>query len=196
MKSWYSLTEEEVLKELQTDRETGLSEAESAARLEKYGANELEGHKQESMLVRVLGQLKDPMIIVLLIAAVLSFISSGFEDWVEPLIILLIVVVNTVISITQEDNAHKALEALQKLSVPLAKVIRGGEIVRVETSKLVPGDVIVLEAGDLVPADARILESANLKADESAMTGESVPVSKQAIESLPEETVLATGRTW
>ena len=190
MKSWYSLTEEEVLKELQTDRETGLSEAESAARLEKYGANELEGHKQESMLVRVLGQLKDPMIIVLLIAAVLSFISSGFEDWVEPLIILLIVVVNTVISITQEDNANKALEALQKMSAPLAKVIRGGEIVRVETSKLVPGDVIVLEAGDLVPADARILESANLKADESAMTGESVPVSKQAIESLPEETVL------
>ena len=97
MKSWYTLSEEEVLKELQTDRETGLSEAESAARLEKYGANELEGHKQESMLVRVLGQLKDPMIIVLLIAAVLSFISSGFEDWVEPLIILLIVVVNTVI---------------------------------------------------------------------------------------------------
>ena len=190
MKSWYSLTEEEVLKELQTDRETGLSEAESAARLEKYGANELEGHKQESMLVRVLGQLKDPMIIVLLIAAVLSFVSSGFEDWVEPLIILLIVVVNTVISITQEDNANKALEALQKMSAPLAKVIRGGEIVRVETSKLVPGDVIVLEAGDLVPADARILESANLKADESAMTGESVPVSKQAIESLPEETVL------
>ena len=190
MKSWYSLTEEEVLKELQTDRETGLSEAESAARLEKYGANELEGHKQESMLVRVLGQLKDPMIIVLLIAAVLSFISSGFEDWVEPLIILLIVVVNTVISITQEDNANKALEALQKMSAPLAKVIRGGEIVRVETSKLVPGDVIVLEAGDLVPADARILESANLKADESAMTGESVPVSKQAIESLSEETVL------
>ena len=78
MKSWYTLSEEEVLKELQTDRETGLSEAESAARLEKYGANELEGHKQESMLVRVLGQLKDPMIIVLLIAAVLSFISSGF----------------------------------------------------------------------------------------------------------------------
>src|SRR5699024_3343142 len=148
-KSWYSLTEEEVLKELQTDRETGLSEAESAARLEKYGANELEGHKQESMLVRVLGQLKDPMIIVLLIAAVLSFISSGFEDWVEPLIILLIVVVNTVFSINQEDNANKALEALQKMSAPLAKVVRGGEIVRVEPSKLVPGDVIVLEAGDL-----------------------------------------------
>ena len=190
MKSWYTLSEEEVLKELQTDRETGLSGAESAARLEKYGPNELEGHKQESMIKRILGQLKDPMIIVLLAAAVVSYVSSGFTDWVEPLIILLIVVVNTVISITQEDNANKALEALQKMSAPLAKVIRGGEIVRVETNKLVPGDVIVLEAGDLVPADARILESANLKADESAMTGESVPVSKQAISSLPEGTVL------
>ena len=190
MKAWHMLPEEEVLKELSTNPKTGLSEAESGSRLEKYGPNELEGHKQESMIMRILGQLKDPMIIVLLIAAVLSFVSSGFTDWVEPLIILLIVVVNTVISITQEDNANKALEALQKMSAPLAKVIRGGEIVRVETSKLVPGDIIVLEAGDLVPADARILESANLKADESAMTGESVPVSKQAVESLPEETVL------
>ena len=190
MKSWYHLSEEEVLNELQTNQKNGLTEEESAARLEKYGPNELEGHKRESMLKRILGQLKDPMIIVLLAAAVVSYVSSGFTDWVEPLIILLIVVVNTVISITQEDNANKALEALQKMSAPLAKVIRGGQMTRVETGKLVPGDIIVLEAGDLVPADARILDSANLKADESAMTGESVPVSKQAISSLPEETVL------
>ena len=190
MKSWYHLSEEEVLNELQTNQKNGLTEEESAAQLEKYGPNELEGHKRESMLKRILGQLKDPMIIVLLAAAVVSYVSSGFTDWVEPLIILLIVVVNTVISITQEDNANKALEALQKMSAPLAKVIRGGQMTRVETGKLVPGDIIVLEAGDLVPADARILDSANLKADESAMTGESVPVSKQAISSLPEETVL------
>ena len=190
MKSWYHLSEEEVLNELQTNQKNGLTEEESAAQLEKYGPNELEGHKRESMLKRILGQLKDPMIVVLLAAAVVSYVSSGFTDWVEPLIILLIVVVNTVISITQEDNANKALEALQKMSAPLAKVIRGGQMTRVETGKLVPGDIIVLEAGDLVPADARILDSANLKADESAMTGESVPVSKQAISSLPEETVL------
>ena len=190
MKSWYHLSEEEVLNELQTNQKNGLTEEESAAQLEKYGPNELEGHKRESMLKRILGQLKDPMIVVLLAAAVVSYVSSGFTDWVEPLIILLIVVVNTVISITQEDNANKALEALQKMSAPLAKVIRGGQMTRVETGKLVPGDIIVLEAGDLVPADARILECANLKADESAMTGESVPVSKQAISSLPEETVL------
>ena len=190
MKLWHHLTKEEVLSELNTGPEKGLSSAEAEKRLEQYGPNALEGAKEESMIMRFLKQMKDPMIIVLLVAAVLSFVSSGFHDWVEPAIILLIVVVNAVISITQEDNANKALEALRKMSAPLAKVIRNGEIVRVETNLLVPGDIIVLEAGDLVPADARILESANLKADEAAMTGESVPVSKGAIDSLPEETVL------
>ena len=190
MSQWFTKTPDQVLTELEVDQHQGLTASQAEERLAKYGPNELESHKKDSMFKRVLEQLKDPMIIVLLIAAVVSFISSGFEDWVEPLIILLIVVVNTVISITQEDNANKALEALQKMSAPLAKVVRGGEIVRVETSKLVLGDIIVLEAGDLVPADARILECANLKADESAMTGESVPVSKAAIPSLPEETVL------
>ncbi len=190
MKLWHHLTKEGVLSELNTSPEKGLSSDEAAKRLDQYGPNALEGAKEESMLVRFLKQMKDPMIIVLLVAAVLSFVSSGFTDWVEPAIILLIVIVNAVISITQEDNANKALEALRKMSAPLAKVIRNGEVVRVETNLLVPGDIIVLEAGDLVPADARILESANLKADEAAMTGESVPVSKGAIDSLPEETVL------
>ncbi len=190
MKLWHHLTKEELLSELNTSPEKGLSSAEAEKRLEQYGPNALEGAKEESMIVRFLKQMKDPMIIVLLVAAVLSFVSSGFTDWVEPAIILLIVVVNAVISITQEDNANKALEALRKMSAPLAKVIRNGEVVRVETNLLVPGDIIVLEAGDLVPADARILESANLKADEAAMTGESVPVTKGAVDSLPEETVL------
>ena len=190
MKLWHHLTKEDVLSELNTSPEKGLSSAEAEKRLEQYGPNALEGAKEESMIVRFLKQMKDPMIIVLLVAAVLSFVSSGFHDWVEPAIILLIVVVNAVISITQEDNANKALEALRKMSAPLAKVVRNGEIVRVETNLLVPGDIIVLEAGDLVPADARILESANLKADEAAMTGESVPVTKGAVDSLPEETVL------
>jgi len=126
----------------------------------------------------------------LLAAAGLSLLSSGGEDWVEAVIILVIVLVNAVISITQENSAEKALEALQKMSAPLAKVIRGGTQQPLETDGLVPGDIIVLEAGYLLPADARILECANLKADESAMTGESVPVTKQAVESLPPETVL------
>ena len=190
MKVWHHLTKGETLAELNTGPERGLSPEEARTRLEQYGPNELEAHEKDSLIKRFLEQMKDPMIIVLLIAAVLSFVSSGFTDWVDSAIILLIVIVNAIISISQEDNANKALEALRKMSAPLAKVIRGGEMVRVETTQLVPGDIIVLEAGDLVPADARILECANLKADESAMTGESVPVNKAVIDSLPEETAL------
>ena len=190
MSQWFTKPTEEVLNELGTDRERGLTAGQAEERLSKYGPNALEGAKKESLAMRFLEQLKDPMIIVLLAAAVLSLISSGGADWIESVIILGIVIVNAVISISQEDNANKALEALQKMSAPLAKVLRSGEVIRLETDKLVPGDIIVLEAGDLVPADARILECANLKADESAMTGESVPVSKQAIDSLPEETAL------
>lgn len=190
MKLWHHLTEERVLSELHANEQCGLSTQEAKQRLEEYGPNQLQGAEKESMLKRFLNQLRDPMIIVLLVAAVLSLVSSGFSDWADPIIILLIVIVNAVISITQEDNANKALEALRNMSAPLAKVLRDGEIIRISTDQLVPGDIIVLEAGDLVPADARILASANLKADEAAMTGESVPVSKAAIETLPEETVL------
>lgn len=139
----------------------------------------------------MIGQLEDPMIIVLLIAAFLSYVSSGFKDWTDSVIILLIVVINAIISISQENNANKSLEALQKMSAPLAKVIRNKKMEHIETAMLVPGDIIELEAGDLVPADVRILSAANLKADESAMTGESVPVNKKALEGLPDDTVLA-----
>ena len=190
MSQWFTKPTGEVLKELDTNRERGLSSKQAEERLSKSGPNALEGAKKESLAMRFLGQLKDPMIIVLLAAAVLSLISSGGADWIESVIILGIVIINAIISISQEDNANKALEALQKMSAPLAKVLRNSEVIRLETDKLVPGDIIVLEAGDLVPADARILECANLKADESAMTGESVPVSKLAIDSLPEETAL------
>ena len=190
MSQWYSKTIKEVLDQLKVTPEAGLTDSEAKKRLEQYGPNELKSAEKESLFMRFLDQMKDPMIIVLLVAAVLSFVSSGFTDWVDSVIILLIVIVNAVISISQEDNAEKALEALRKMSAPLAKVIRNGEMTRVETNLLVPGDVIVLEAGDLVPADARILECANLKADEAAMTGESVPVTKNALDSLPEDTAL------
>lgn len=189
MSQWYAKTAAQTLAGLESGR-SGLSPQEAQARLDKYGPNQLAGAPKKPLWARFLDQMRDPMILVLLAAAALSLASSGGEDWVEAVIILVIVAVNACISISQEDSAEKALEALQKMSAPLAKVVRGGEQVRLETAFLVPGDVIVLEAGDLVPADARILESANLKADESAMTGESVPVDKQADAVLPEGTVL------
>jgi len=189
MSQWYDKTAAQTLAGLESGR-SGLSPQEAQARLDKYGPNQLAGAPKKPLWARFLDQMRDPMILVLLAAAALSLVSSGGEDWVEAVIILVIVGVNACISISQEDSAEKALEALQKMSAPLAKVVRGGEQVRLETAFLVPGDVIVLEAGDLVPADARILECANLKADESAMTGESVPVDKQADAVLPEGTVL------
>ena len=189
MSQWYAKTAGQTLSELDA-RRSGLSPQEAQDRLERYGPNKLAGAKKKPLWARFLDQMRDPMILVLLAAAALSLVSSGGEDWIEAVIILVIVVVNACISISQEDSAEKALEALQKMSAPLAKVVRGGEQIRLETDLLVPGDIIVLEAGDLVPADARILECANLKADESAMTGESVPVNKQADQVLPAGTVL------
>ena len=190
MSLWYTKTPEQALRELEVSRSDGLSPKQARERLDKYGPNQLAGAKKESLAARFVAQMKDPMILVLLAAAALSLLSSGGEDWVEALIILVIVAVNACISISQEDSAEKALEALQKMSAPLAKVIRSGQQQPLETDQLVPGDILLLEAGDLVPADARILSCANLKADESAITGESVPVDKTAGEVLPEETVL------
>lgn len=188
---WFTKSKEEVLHSLDTDVKEGLSSQEAEKRLQSFGRNELDVKKKESIVKKVIGQLEDPMIIVLLIAAFLSYVSSGFKDWTDSVIILLIVVINAIISISQENNANKSLEALQKMSAPLAKVIRNKKMEHIETAMLVPGDIIELEAGDLVPADVRILSAANLKADESAMTGESVPVNKKVLEGLPDDTVLA-----
>ena len=190
MRAWHTLSRGEVLEELQTHRRRGLGEKEAAARLARYGPNRLEGKAKDSTVKRFFAQLRDPMILVLLAAAGLSLAASGGEDWIEAVIILVIIVVNAIISISQENSAEKALEELQKLSAPQAKVIRDGERKRLETGRLVPGDIILLEAGDLIPADARILDCAGLKADESALTGESVPVSKASADALPEDTPL------
>ena len=188
--SWYSKTVTESVKELGSDSQNGLTSAEAANRLEKYGYNQLETKKKKNFVMQFLEQMKDPMIIVLLAAAMLSLVASRGEDYLDSIIIVLIVIVNALISIFQENNAEKALEALRKMSAPLAKVIRDGKSQPVDTTQLVPGDIIVLEAGDLVPADARLIEAANLKADESAMTGESLPVTKDAGAVYPENTAL------
>ena len=190
MRAWYTLTAEETLRELETSRQRGLREQEAAARLEQYGPNRLADKPKDSAVKRFFAQLKDPMILVLLAAAGLSLWASGGEDWIEAVIILVIIVVNAMISISQENNAEKALEELQKLSAPLAKVVRDGEQKRLETDRLVPGDIILLEAGDLIPADARVLDSRGLKVDESALTGESMSVEKSAAGALPSSTPL------
>ena len=187
----------QVLEELGTSEKAGLSRQEAARRLEQYGPNRLERARGKSLPLRLLGQLKDPMILVLLAAAGLSLWTGGGEDWLDAAIILLIVAVNAVISLSQEDSARRALEALEDMSAPRARVGRGGEELRLDAAELVPGDLIRLEAGDLVPADARLLTCAGLEADESALTGESAPAAKSAGE-VPEDAPLAERRnmTW
>ncbi len=191
MAEWHNVGGGQALKELESDVRRGLSTEEAERRRSIYGNNELNHVKKRSSIARFLDQMRDPMVLVLLVAAFLSMLASGGEDWLEAVIILVIVVVNACISVVQEGNAEKALEALQKMTAPVAKCMRDGTRVHIETARLVPGDIIFLEAGDMVPADARILDSVRLKADESAMTGESVPVEKCSEKLLPKEAVLA-----
>ncbi len=152
--------------------------------LEKYGENKLREKKKKTVLQRFSDQFKDVMIIILIIAAAISFGVAVYEGesggFFEPLLILLIVVLNAIMGVIQESKAERALEELKKLSAPQARVIRDGRETVVMASELVPGDIIVLEAGDFVPADARLIESASLKSEESALTGESVPAEKDA----------------
>ena len=189
MGQWHSRPAAQIMKELDSGP-GGLTEKEARRRLERLGPNELAPPQAPSLLARIWGQLKDPMILVLLGAAGLSLAASGGEDWLDGAIILLIVVVNGAISINQEDHAQHALDELRRMSSPMARVLREGKETTIPAGQVVPGDVILLQAGDQVPADARVLECSRLQADESAMTGESQPVEKQAAEALPPDTPL------
>ena len=189
MEQWHSRPAAQIMKELDSGP-GGLTEKEARRRLERLGPNELAPPQAPSLLARIWGQLKDPMILVLLGAAGLSLAASGGEDWLDGAIILLIVVVNGAISINQEDHAQHALDELRRMSSPMARVLREGKETTIPAGQVVPGDVILLQAGDQVPADARVLECSRLQADESAMTGESQPVEKQAAEALPPDTPL------
>ena len=183
---YHSKDKADVLKELNSDAEKGLSSGQVAALREKFGENKLAEKKKKSLAVRFLEQFKDVMIIILLIAAVISFAMTFLQDeiqtidFLEPVLIVFIVVLNAVMGLVQESKAEKALDALKNMSAPHARVIRDGKEQIVAASALVPGDIIHLEAGDFVPADARLLESVNLKSEESALTGESVPSEKDA----------------
>ena len=166
-----------ILDELQTT-EQGLSEAEAARRLSEHGPNRLAAGKKKSNLQRFFEELKDPMILILLAAALISGITSAYEgeSYADVVIILTVVIINAVLGVLQESKAEKAIEALQEIAAATSKVMRGGK----KSEELVPGDIVILEAGDAVPADGRILESASMKIEEAALTGESVPVNKTA----------------
>lgn len=179
----YSQSREEAVQTLGTDPARGLNQRECQRRLEQYGKNELRPAKRRGMPARFFSQFQDLMVLILLAAAAVSFAVSwvrGDGEYVDSLIILAIVVCNAVIGTVQEVRADRAIQALKKLSSPHAWVIREGRRQRVESSQLVPGDLVVLQAGDLVPADLRLLKSAELKIEESALTGESVPAEKDA----------------
>ena len=183
----YQRTVEEALQEQHSSMH-GLSEAQAQERSSVFGLNKLQEEKKASLLKRLARQLSDPMIIVLLGAALISGITSAYahESYADTFIILFVVMVNAMLGLYQEGKAEAAIEALKHMNAPACKVVRNGEIRVTASEDLVPGDVIVLEAGDAVPADGRILECASLKVEESALSGESLPVEKQT-EALQED---------
>lgn len=163
-----------ILSSLETSRK-GIESSQFAQRLEKYGKNKLKEGKKRTFLQRFLGQLSDPMLIVLIAAAVISGLIGEMAD---AAIILLVVVINSILGVVQEGKAEKAIEALQRMSSPYSKVRRGGNVLQVKSEDIVPGDIILLEAGDAVPADMRLIEASSLKIEEASLTGESVPTEK------------------
>ena len=184
MKQEYVQSPQELIAGLNTSPD-GLSSAEAAARLEKYGPNKLKDAEKPTLLQRFIEQLKDPMLIILMIAAAVSAVTNFIsgESFAEVFIILIVVLLNAVLGVFQESKAEAAIEALQTMTAATCKVLRDGKQVSIHSDQLVPGDVVLLEAGDAVPADGRLLESASLKIEEAALTGESVPVNK-VIEAL------------
>ena len=180
----YDIPREALLQELSVSMDAGLSQQEAQSRLEKYGANKLAEKKKKTNLRRFLEQFQDVMIVILLAAAAVSFVVACFGhdpmEFFEPLLILLIVILNAILGVVQESKAEKALDALKNMSAPHARVLRDGKEQLLDASQLVPGDIIHLEAGDFIPADARLIKSVSLKSEESALTGESVPSEKDA----------------
>ena len=177
---WFKEDANQVIKELKTDREQGLGQSEAGERLARYGANEFEEGKKESLIEKIVHHLKEISTIILLIAACISgymAITTG-HGWPKVIVILSIVIINVVLAISQEGRAEKALDALKSMNAHYTAVIRDGSINHIDASQLVPGDIIELNSGDMISADARLIESSSLQIEESALTGESVPVEK------------------
>ena len=192
--TFHQISAQDALRQLDCDPARGLSPEQVKARQEQTGPNKLKEARKKTNLQRFLEQFKDVMILILLAAAAVSFVIACIEgqpkEFFEPLLILLIVVLNAVMGVLQESRAEKALEALKSLSAPHARVIRDGKEQVIDAAQLVPGDIIRLEAGDFVPADARLVRSASLKCEESALTGESVPAEKDAQAAVKENAPL------
>lgn len=174
---WYKKSKNEILKELDVDEKNGLSSTEALRRLEKYGKNKLETKKKKTLFKQFLSQLKDVMIYILIIAAIISAFLGEISD---ALIILLVIIINAVIGVIQESKAEKALDALKELSTPKALVKRDGSLKEILSEDIVPGDIVIIDSGRYIPGDLRLIDTANLKIEESAFTGESVPSEKDA----------------
>ena len=185
-----------VLEQLGADAKQGLTRSEAEARRGRFGENSLRGKKPKTFWTRFISQFADVMILILIAAAAVSLAVAVVErhGYFEPLLILGIVVLNAALGAVQEGRAEKALEALKSLSAPSARALRDGEVATLKAAELVPGDILLLEAGDFVPADARLIESFSLRAEESALTGESVPVEKDALAPAAPDAPLAERR--
>ena len=190
---WYTLSTKEVERQMQTNIEFGLNEKQVEDKQNKFGLNKLEEKKKESIIIKFVKQFNDFMIIILIIASIISAVVAkleGSNDYFDSIIIIAIVVFNAIMGLVQEAKAEKSLEALKKMTAPTCKVKRNGKICTIKSEQIVPGDIVLLEAGNYVPADCRLISSSNLKIEESSLTGETVPVLKDANCMLKEKTAL------
>ena len=190
---WYTLSTKEVEEQMQTNIEFGLNEKQVEDKQNKFGLNKLEEKKKESIVIKFIKQFNDFMIIILIIASIISAVVArleGSNDYFDSIIIIAIVVFNAIMGLVQEAKAEKSLEALKKMTAPTCRVKRNGKISTIKSEQIVPGDIVLLEAGNYVPADCRLISSSNLKIEESSLTGETVPVLKEANSILKEKTAL------
>ena len=180
---WHTMSVEQIRRELKTNLNLGLTQEEAGERLKKYGENKLQDKKKESIFIKFIKQFNDFMIIILIVASIISAIVTKLEggnDYLDSIIIVVIVVFNAIMGLVQENKAEKSLEALKKMSAPMAMVKRNGQIVQIKSSEVVPGDILIIEAGNFIPCDCRLIKSYNLKVEESALTGETIAVNKDA----------------
>ena len=190
---WCSLETQEVSRRLRTNIKLGLSEEDAKKRQLQYGKNKLQEGKKTSFFTRFIRQFNDFMIIILIASAIISAGISYFphsNDYIDSIIIIGIVILNAIMGVVQESKAEKSIEALQKLSSPQAKVKRDGKIRILPSEEIVPGDIVVIETGSYIPADIRLINTYNFKVEESALTGETIPVEKNADKILRENSAL------